>query len=227
MSQATTVSAPTIRLADILNGSIARGLFVQENTQGALPRRNYELHELLRRQVTFDIVSTSDTLQVALASSGLAGNTANFTSINGVFEPTIFDFHQYASATEFRQLWRDSQRKQLLSRINEFQRRVEGWDGSGGTPPNSNAIRDAKAFLLSLAEDCAIPSKTFAPGDGEVIFQWRQRGAFVEVGFYGDGTISWYARTPRKEPLYNDNPFTQEEANQISADLLAILRALA
>ncbi|MFZ0572180.1 MAG: hypothetical protein WAM63_17050, partial [Rhodomicrobium sp.] len=224
---ATTVSVPTILLADILYGSSAiHPSFIQEYVREERTFAGYQLQELIRWQVAFFAGSTSDTLQANGIGLGLADNTATLASITGVFEPIIFDFRPYSSAAEFRQLWREAQQRLLLARIDSFERRVEGWDGSGGTPPNAEAVRDAKVFLLSLAADCALPSKTFAPGDGEVIFQWRQRGAFAEVGFYGDRTISWYARIPDKEPLHSDNPFIRERADEISADLRAVLRAL-
>jgi len=95
----------------------------------------------------------------------------------------------------------------LLSRIDEFAKRAPDWDGDGGVAPNEDAVMDAKAFLNSLDSEFASRASTLSPGDGEVLFQWRRGAAFIEVGFYGDGTISWYARNADGKSLHADTPF--------------------
>jgi hypothetical protein len=113
----------------------------------------------------------------------------------------------------------------LKERIDLYSRREFDWDGSGGHAPSATAVTDAKNFLAQLPSTLAIPDQVYAPGDGEVMFQWRRPTAFVEVGFYGDGTISWLARRGSGEPSYGDDPF-QREKMCLPDKLLAALRSL-
>lgn len=79
----------------------------------------------------------------------------------------------------------------LLLKMDEFKSRLVGWDGEGGFPISKTAFEEGKAFLSLLQElNLGLPDSIFAPGDGELTFQWSNP-AFCEVAFIGNGTISW------------------------------------
>lgn len=73
----------------------------------------------------------------------------------------------------------------------------EGWDGFESVPVPRDAVLDALSFLDLRPGDIALPYPQIAP-DGEVGFYWRSEDVFAEVGFYGDGEFSYYAKyTPK------------------------------
>src|SRR5262245_112834 len=74
----------------------------------------------------------------------------------------------------------------LKQRIAAYAARLPDWDGMNGTAPSPDAIADALAFVDQLPEQAPVPDNVYAPGDGEVMFQWLRPEAFIEVGFYGD-----------------------------------------
>jgi hypothetical protein len=94
----------------------------------------------------------------------------------------------------------------LKQLIDIYGARRPDWDGMGGTAPSRAAISDAKRLLRQLPRRVAAPDQVYAPGDGEVMFQWVRPHLFVEVGFYGDGTISWFARVAGRETVHGDDP---------------------
>ena len=67
------------------------------------------------------------------------------------------------------------------------------WDGRGGVPPSFDAVLDTISFLEARPGDVALPSPQIA-SDGEVGLYWHTGQVHAEVGFYGDGDLSYYAR---------------------------------
>lgn len=65
--------------------------------------------------------------------------------------------------------------------------------GNPVVKPSSDAVNEGLRFLDALPAGARLPSVGRAD-DGEVNFFWRGEGAYVDVGFYGDGNISYYAR---------------------------------
>jgi hypothetical protein len=114
---------------------------------------------------------------------------------------------------------------ELEKLIHGYARREPNWDGMGGSPPSNEAVADATAFLSGLVYPA--PDSVYAPGDGEVMFQWRRPSSFVEVGFYGDGTISWFGRTSGAPPTHGDEPFLRERASDLPEPLSQVLSLLA
>lgn len=83
-------------------------------------------------------------------------------------------------------------RSLLIAEILSYRALSTGWDGSDGDRPTEVAIDEAIKFVDFIPAN----SKAMATvsGDGEVGFYWRRPGAFVDVSFYGDGKIYYYAR---------------------------------
>jgi hypothetical protein len=92
---------------------------------------------------------------------------------------------------------------ELLETIDAFAARRPNWDGFDGHAPSEESVRDAKFFLNSLSAEL-LPDQAFAPGDGEIAFQWRRGTLFLEIGFYGDDTISWFLRGAKGEDHGDD-----------------------
>ena len=64
--------------------------------------------------------------------------------------------------------------------------------GNPVVKPTSAAVNEALRFLDALPAGVPSPSVSWAE-DGEVGFYWGGEGIYVDVGFYGDGNISYYA----------------------------------
>jgi hypothetical protein len=133
-----------------------------------------------------------------------------------------FDFVNYPSAEHWKHA---RQLAYLRERIYRFANRSFDWDGDGGNPPNIDAQMDAHAFLEGIP-DGRMPDVILAPGDGEIVFQWRKDGQFIEVGFYGDGTISWYIdRVDGRSPRHSDDPFDRRNPHMVDQNLMSFLTA--
>lgn len=68
------------------------------------------------------------------------------------------------------------------------------WDGYNSTAPLQEARDDAEIFAAHNAGllEMALPHISPA-SDGEVNFYWKNGRGLLDLGFYGDGTYSFYA----------------------------------
>ena len=73
---------------------------------------------------------------------------------------------------------------------------VESDDSVDVTRPSPHAIGDALRFVDLLPLDSPPPHVSVAD-DGEINFFRRTSGVYVDVGFFGDGQIHYYARVDR------------------------------
>jgi hypothetical protein len=97
-----------------------------------------------------------------------------------------------ASGTNAGQLvkdWKATQSAKIIS----YRDLAHDWDHDGGLPPADGAIRDALAFLNALPSIRSEP-RLYLAGDGEIGFSWVSGSDYIDVGFYGDGHIHYYAR---------------------------------
>lgn len=83
----------------------------------------------------------------------------------------------------------------VIELVRPFLTLQAGWDGYDGVAPSPKAVDDAERFAMShlFAFEQRLPS--ISPGaDGEVNFCWRDKDCLLDLGFYGDGTYSYYAK---------------------------------
>ena len=74
-----------------------------------------------------------------------------------------------------------------------------------GEPPDAAAFSDARTFLDRLTFPLvALPHISLAD-DGEVNFVWDCEGVHIDLGFYGTGTFSYYARGADGREHYGDD----------------------
>ena len=60
--------------------------------------------------------------------------------------------------------------------------------------PSGRAFEDARTFIHALpVSSIPLPHLSFAD-DGEINFLWNQDGIHIDLGFYGTGTYSYFAR---------------------------------
>lgn len=81
-------------------------------------------------------------------------------------------------------------REHLRERIRAIM--VEADNCQDRVAPSPEAINDALRFVDLLPADSRMPHVSVAD-DGEINFFKRGQGLFVDVGFFGDGYIHYYA----------------------------------
>ena len=81
----------------------------------------------------------------------------------------------------------------LRERIGGYEDIPRDGSGPGAEVPSATAVADARRFLDLLPSGIQLPR--IAPvSDGEVNFFWKTPRVHLDVGFYGDGNIDYYAR---------------------------------
>lgn len=86
-----------------------------------------------------------------------------------------------------------SKENKLDATLLLYPKLAKGWDGYDAVPASKDSVRDALAFLKNRPKDILLPSPELS-ADGEVGLYWYSGDVFAEVGFYGDGSFSYYAR---------------------------------
>jgi hypothetical protein len=93
----------------------------------------------------------------------------------------------------------------MLARIRQLALYPHGWDGADGQAPSQAAVRDAECFTQILVhDDISAPSISLAT-DGEINFFWMLPHFRLDLGFYGDGTYSYYGTTTTGDEFLADD----------------------
>lgn len=95
------------------------------------------------------------------------------------------------------------------------------WNDYGGVVPSVAAVSDARQFYHLLPADAATPAVE-PSGDGEVNLVWRTAESYLEVGFYGDGVMSYYGKIRGEELLGDLEPLPAELPDDLRIALIAI-----
>jgi hypothetical protein len=94
---------------------------------------------------------------------------------------------------------------QTIARIRELAMYHDGWDGFEGKAPNPRTVQDAEAFAHRLLSAEFAPTYVSLAADGEINFLWSLPSIHLDLGFYGDGTYSYYGRTPAGTEFFADD----------------------
>ena len=71
--------------------------------------------------------------------------------------------------------------------------------------PSPQAWRDARTFVLNLPKSLAHLPNIGLAADGEINFLWKQGGGLhIDLGLYGSGTFSYYARDEVGREYFED-----------------------
>ena len=111
--------------------------------------------------------------------------------------------------------------RQLAERLEQLRSVPEGERWPAGEPPDDAAFRDARVFLDRLPFPLAALPHISLADDGEVNFAWDCEGAHIDLGFYGTGTFSYYARGSEGQEYYGDDLLV---SHPLPADLEPLLR---
>lgn len=108
----------------------------------------------------------------------------------------------------------------LLKRIRELRLYTENWDGMGAIVPTEQAIDDAETFLRSLPiEQIEAPHIALA-ADGEINFFWETDKIRMDLGLFGDGTYSYFAKSSDGKKFYCDDEGLEAPLGQEIINLL-------
>ena len=93
------------------------------------------------------------------------------------------------------------QRDTIENRLNELRQRETA---PGSDPPAPDAFTDAKDFAGQLPTPLSEMPYISLAGDGEVNFAWNGGPVYIDLGFYGTGTYSYFARDKHGEKHHGD-----------------------
>jgi hypothetical protein len=93
---------------------------------------------------------------------------------------------------------------QMLARIRQLAIYPHGWDGAEGQAPSQAAVRDAECFTRILVHDDVYAPSISLATDGEINFFWMLPHFRLDLGFYGDGTYSYYGTTTTGDEFLAD-----------------------
>lgn len=143
----------------------------------------------------------------------LAGNQVQST-LRGQAKANQFPLY------DFRQAY--TLKNSLLARIRSLLDLEAGWDGYAAKVPAEAAIDEAEQFSSNVlpAEGFQLPTVT-AAADGEVNFSWKNALGYIDLGFYGDGSYSYYAKTAVGQEFMSDESSLTEH---LPEQVLKIIR---
>lgn len=94
----------------------------------------------------------------------------------------------------------------LLQLIRNQSAYIAGWDGYDAIAPSAATVNDAEHFAINTLPRAGfqLPIVTSAP-DGEVNFSWKNQKGIIDLGFYGDGSYSYYAKLANGKEVISDD----------------------
>lgn len=115
-----------------------------------------------------------------------------------------------------------AQFQKLARRLEQLRSVPEGERWPCSKSPVNAAFHDARGFLDRLPFPLAALPHISLADDGEVNFAWQSEGVHIDLGFYGTGTYSYYARGSDGQEHFGDEV---PAVSSLPADLDALLRA--
>ena len=94
------------------------------------------------------------------------------------------------------------QKESIESRLNELRQRETTPEAE---PPAPAAFTDAEAFARQLPVPLIEMPHISLADDGELNFAWNGGPVYIDLGFYGTGTYSYFARDQQGQKHYGDD----------------------
>lgn len=92
----------------------------------------------------------------------------------------------------------------LRSKMEQLRASGDTYVYPGGKRPAEQAFDDAELFVANLPKLRLYP-KIGLVADGEINFLWKDGGIHIDLGFYGDGDGSYYARDEHGREYFCDS----------------------
>ena len=176
------------------------------------PPRQVEAYEAMRDELEHKypgrwVIISRGRLAGDYASFREADEAATHMGLNKaecLFKPVGPDTgtHGDRPGEETRGQMPDRQRESIRERLKELRLREARPDEA---PPDPATFTDAESFVERLPTLLGeIPHISLAD-DGELNFAWNRGRIYVDLGFYGTGTYSYFARDPEGRKTYGDD----------------------
>ena len=94
---------------------------------------------------------------------------------------------------------------ELLRRLDTAQAAPESERWPAADRPCEQAFADARSFIWRLPPCPVRLPNIGVADDGEVNFLWDSDGIYIDLGFYGAGTFSYFARAGDGQKFYGDD----------------------
>ncbi|SEJ57250.1 hypothetical protein SAMN05216201_11140 [Pseudomonas linyingensis] len=111
---------------------------------------------------------------------------------------------------------------QVMAKVRAYASLEDGWDGYGGVKIESSTRNDAELFAAFHAADIErVMPKVSPAGDGEINFSWSTGRGVIDLGFYGDGSYSYYAVTEDGREFFSDEEALSKALPEEVAKIIA------
>ena len=81
----------------------------------------------------------------------------------------------------------------------------EGWSGLGSVPPKRESVEEAERFISIITKDNVLEPYISLAADGEINFYWKNDDFLLDIGFFGDGVYSLYAKVRSEQEIIEDD----------------------
>lgn len=108
----------------------------------------------------------------------------------------------------------------LITRVRELAMLENGWYRSDSLAAAPQAIEDAERFLRKHDLQNLVPPIISLSEDGEINFVWRTERLYLDLGFFGDGTYTYYGKSVSGQVFMGDNA---PRSASLPHDLTALL----
>lgn len=110
----------------------------------------------------------------------------------------------------------------LLRQLDALQHTPESDRWPTADWPSDRAFADARSFICRLPAGAILPPNMGLADDGEISFLWDSDAVHIDLGMYGTGTFSYFARTGDGQKFYGDDC---PAAHGLPADIARLIQA--
>lgn len=96
-------------------------------------------------------------------------------------------------------------RQSLLTQLDALQNVPESERWPTADRPSERAFADARSLIRHLPAGAILMPDLGLADDGEVNFLWDSDAVHIDLGMYGTGTFSYFARTGGGQKFYGDD----------------------
>ena len=93
----------------------------------------------------------------------------------------------------------------LIDQIKEFEKTDETHRWPNAIWPTKRAFKDAFTFAACLPLSAIPMPEISLADDGEINFLWQTDDLHVDLGFYGTGTLSYFAKKSNERKIYGED----------------------
>ena len=130
--------------------------------------------------------------------------------------------HQSPSVGSALDIEATLQQWKLLRQLDVIQNTPESERWPNADWPSEQAFKDANLFIQRLPPTAIHMPDLGLADDGEVNFLWKVGGVHLDLGFYGTGSFSYFARAQDGRKFYGDDI---PASNGLPYEIASLIRA--